>query len=95
MALAAALALEGKRGLAFLAAGTDGRDGATPAAGAAVSGDCAPLARRRGLDPEARLRDNDSFGFFRAARTGRVPCLLLPQRATGTNVMDLYIGLKS
>ena len=94
MALSAALAFKKRPGIAFLAGGTDGRDGPTPSAGAGVTGDTAGAARFRGLDPEAFLHDNDSHGFFRKAVGRKVPCVLLPEEATGTNVMDLYIGLR-
>ena len=94
MALSAALALEGKEPCAFLAGGTDGRDGPSASAGAGVTDRTVPEARARGLDPGASLRDNDSFGFFAEAVKKKAVCRHLPEEVTGTNVMDLYIGLR-
>ena len=88
-ALVAAEHLEGVPGVALLAAGTDGTDGPTDAAGAFADGESLVRARQQGLDPEAALRDNDSWSLFRA--TGD----LLITGPTGTNVMDLMVGLAS
>ena len=88
-ALVAAETLEGVPGVALLAAGTDGTDGPTDAAGAFADGESLVRARQQGLDPEAALRDNDSWSLFRA--TGD----LLITGPTGTNVMDLMVGLTS
>lgn len=87
MALAAAMTIEGEETLSFLAAGTDGTDGPTDAAGAFADGSTVRRAREQGLDPAAFLRDNDSYHFFRTLGD------LLITGPTGTNVMDLYIGL--
>ena len=84
-ALAAAIALEGNEGRAFLAAGTDGVDGSAGGAGAVVDGTTAALARGLGIDPEAMLADNDSGGFF-----DRVPGRI-EIGPTGTNVGDLWL----
>ena len=86
-ALVAAGHLEGVSGVALLAAGTDGTDGPTNAAGAFADGASWSRARRRGLDPEAALRNNDSWSLFH--ETGD----LLVTGPTGTNVMDLMVGL--
>ena len=86
-ALVAARHLEGVPGVALLAAGTDGTDGPTDAAGAFADGASWNRARQRGLDPEATLRNNDSWSLFR--ETGD----LLVTGPTGTNVMDLMVGL--
>ena len=86
-ALVAAGHLEGVPGVALLAAGTDGTDGPTNAAGAFADGASWSRARRRGLDPEAALRNNDSWSLFH--ETGD----LLVTGPTGTNVMDLMVGL--
>lgn len=85
-ALALAIALEGTRGIAALAADTDGTDGgggsAEDPAGARVDGTTAARARARGLDPAAFLADNDSTGFFTALGA------LLTPGPTFTNVND-------
>ena len=86
-ALAAALVLEGKPGIAMLTLATDGVDGPTDAAGAIVTGDTASRARRVGLDPDQHLAENNSYPFF--ASLGD----LLRIGPTGTNVNDLLIGL--
>jgi len=89
LALAAALELEGREGIALLALGTDGRDGPTDAAGAFADGETVSRGRAAGVDARSALVANDSHGFFAAeggvVRTG----------PTGTNVMDLVLLLVS
>jgi hydroxypyruvate reductase len=85
LALAAALALDGNARAAILAAGSDGTDGPTDAAGAYADGATLERARRRGLDARAALEDNDSYSFF-AAEGG-----LFRTGPTRTNVMDLAL----
>jgi glycerate 2-kinase len=85
--LAAALALEGQDGVVALAAGTDGTDGPTDAAGALVDGGSARRARERGLDPRASLDANDSNPVL--AATGD----LVVTGPTNTNLLDLYLLL--
>jgi glycerate-2-kinase len=85
-ALALVEELRGLRGVDVLAAGTDGRDGATNAAGAFVDGKTADRARTRLLDPRDHLDRNDSHRFF-----DRLGALFRPG-PTGTNVMDLVIA---
>jgi hydroxypyruvate reductase len=67
-ALALAIALDGVRDIAALAADTDGTDGgageASDPAGAFVDGTSASRARALGLDPKALLDDNNSTAFF-------------------------------
>lgn len=87
LALAAACALEGSAGIALMAAGTDGTDGPTDAAGAFVDGDTIQRGRALGLDARAALERNDSYSFFR--REGG----LLVTGPTRTNVMDLVLVL--
>ena len=86
-ALVAALELQGLDNVAMLSAGSDGSDGPTDAAGAFVDGSTVARARARGLDPQDFLRRHDSYPLLDALgdlhRTG----------PTGTNVMDLAIGL--
>ncbi len=85
LALAAALELEGRGGAAILAAGTDGTDGPTDAAGAYADGETVARGRARGVDAQAALADNDAYTFF-AAEGG-----LFRTGPTGTNVMDLAL----
>jgi glycerate 2-kinase len=83
-ALAAAIAIAGTPAL-FLAAGTDGIDGSTDAAGAVVDGSTVIRAITARLDPAAALSDNDSNTLLRA--TGD----LIVIGPTGTNVGDLWL----
>ncbi|MCG8588816.1 MAG: DUF4147 domain-containing protein [Proteobacteria bacterium] len=85
LALAAALALDGGAGIALLAAGTDGRDGPTDAAGAFADGGSVARGRTVGLEARAALADNDAHSFF-AAEGG-----LLVTGRSGTNVCDLVL----
>lgn len=85
LALAAALELRGSRGVALLAAGTDGSDGPTDAAGAFADADTVARAEARGCDARAALGQNDAYGFFEAEGG------LLRTGPTGTNVMDLVL----
>jgi glycerate 2-kinase len=68
-----------------LACDTDGIDGTEDNAGAMLTPDSLARARALGLDPRARLEDNDAYGFF-AALGGLV--LTGPTR---TNVNDLRV----
>jgi glycerate 2-kinase len=83
LALAAAVELAGNRKLALLAAGTDGIDGPTDAAGAYADGQTLARGSERGVDTRAALAANDSYRFF--DREGGI----LRIGPTGTNVMDL------
>jgi glycerate-2-kinase len=87
LALAAACELEGTSGIAVLAAGTDGTDGPTDAAGAYADGGTVGRGRALGLDARAALERNDSYPFF-SAEGG-----LLVTGPTRTNVMDLVLVL--
>jgi len=87
-ALAAALALEAGESLVVLAAGTDGTDGPTDAAGGVV--DAATLVRGRaaGADAARALADNDAHAFLSAAGA----CIV--SGPTNTNLLDLYLILR-
>lgn len=88
LALAAARFLPGYPQLLLLAAGTDGTDGPTDAAGGLVDSEtCARLACA-GLDPDDCLSRADSATALAAADA------LVRTGPTGTNVADLVIGLK-
>jgi len=88
LALAAALALAGDSALALLAAGTDGSDGPTDAAGAYADGGSVGRGAAAGIDAAAALARNDAHAFF-AAEGGQ-----LRTGPTGTNVMDLVLVLR-
>ena len=64
--LALALALDGAPGIFALACDTDGIDGTEDNAGALIGPETLVRARAAGLDPEARIADNDGYGFFAA-----------------------------
>jgi len=86
-ALAAGIAAGGMEGVTILAAGTDGTDGPTDAAGAFSDGRTCERAAQVGLSAAEFLARNDSYHFFE--RLGD----LLKTGPTGTNVMDLYLLL--
>jgi glycerate 2-kinase len=86
-ALAAAVELAGEGAMAVLAAGTDGIDGPTNAAGAYIDGTTVARATSLELDPGAHLSRNDAYPFFEALGD------LVITGPTGTNVADLAIGL--
>lgn len=85
LALAAALEFAGEDAVALLAAGTDGVDGPTHAAGAFVDSGTVARGRAAGVDARRALAENDSHGFF-TAEGG-----LLVTGPTATNVMDLAL----
>jgi len=87
LALAAALTLAGRKGAALLAAGTDGTDGPTDAAGAWADGGTALRGAAAGVDAAGHLAANDAYAFF--LREGG----LLRTGPTHTNVMDLVLLL--
>ena len=88
LALAAAAELDEVPGVALLAAGTDGRDGPTDAAGALVDGATWAQLAARGRDPDRDLASHDSYHALDAVGA------LLRTGLTGTNVMDVVIGLR-
>jgi glycerate 2-kinase len=75
------------RNIAVLSAGTDGKDGSSPAAGAVADGATLERARAKNLDPQEFERRSDSYNFFRqlgdTVETG----------PTGNNLRDLRILL--
>ncbi len=90
--LALAFALEAangpladRRDWVFLAAGTDGRDGPTDAAGGAVDASTVGRIRSACRDPVAALEDNDSYRVLDAGGA------LLRTGPTGTNVADVAV----
>jgi hydroxypyruvate reductase len=91
LALAAARALGraagDAAGISVLAAGTDGRDGNTDAAGALVDSSTWDAIVDAGHDPARCLADHDAHTALAAAGA------LLRPGSTGTNVMDVVIGI--
>ncbi|MDR1740719.1 MAG: DUF4147 domain-containing protein [Synergistaceae bacterium] len=81
MALAAALGISGLPDVVFAAAGSDGTDGPTDAAGGVVDGGTA----NRIMAPTAMLEDNDSYHALESSGD------LLITGPTGTNVNDIAI----
>lgn len=90
-ALALAVALAGRDGIAALAADSDGADGGSGAphdpAGAIIDATTLERSRRRGLDPVTFLENNDSTGFFAAIGD------LVVTGPTHTNVNDVRVIL--
>ena len=74
-------------GITLLAAGTDGRDGATDAAGAIVDGTTWLAVTEGGRDPANALAAHESYKALRTANA------LIQRRDTGTNVNDVVIGV--
>ena len=86
-ALASALAIQGMEDVLVLAAGTDGTDGPTDAAGGLADGNTITKAARRNLDARASLEANDSYRFFSDLGD------LITTGPTNTNLLDLYLLL--
>lgn len=88
LAAAVAMAERAAENIIVLAGGTDGRDGPTDAAGAVADGTTWDRIRQAGLDPTDCLRHHDSYTALAAAGA------LLRTGETGTNVMDVVLGLR-
>jgi glycerate 2-kinase len=86
--LAAALELLPEDRLVVLAAGTDGSDGPTDAAGAIADATTVARGERAGRTARAALDDNDAYTFFSAADA------LVVSGPTNTNLLDLYLLLR-
>jgi glycerate 2-kinase len=87
LALAAACALADVPERCLLAAGSDGVDGTSPAAGAVVDGETLARAAALGRDAASALERNDAWGFFEGLPDAIVT------GPTGTNVADLVFLL--
>jgi len=87
LALAALNALGNHDNIVLLAAGTDGIDGNSEAAGAIADAMGYQAARQQNLTIDTYLDNNDANGFFQAAGG------LIITGPTGTNVMDIVIIL--
>ncbi|MCP3869879.1 MAG: DUF4147 domain-containing protein [Gammaproteobacteria bacterium] len=88
LALAAATVLEDRDDVCFLSGGTDGTDGPGEDAGALVDGGTIGRGRRQGFEAGDMLNRADSGTLLDASGD------LLHTGPTGTNVMDLMIGIK-
>ncbi len=86
-ALAAAVEIAGHAGTLVLSLGTDGIDGPTDAAGGWADDRTMVFAASRGVDLGAALRRHDAYDAL--TTLGR----LVKTGPTGTNVMDLHVGL--
>jgi glycerate 2-kinase len=87
LALAAAVVLADmpRSEVVLLAAGTDGTDGPTPAAGGWADARTVARGEAQGVDARVALDRNDSHSFFEAEGG------LFVTGPTGTNVMDLVL----
>lgn len=88
LALAAARVLEKHDDVLLLAAGTDGTDGPTTDAGALVDGGTIERGTGAGLNADTALRRADAGSFLEASGD------LVQTGPTGTNVMDLMLGVR-
>lgn len=87
MALSAAIALRGKKGIAFISAGSDGTDGPTDAAGGYCDGETFDKMVSLGIDPKMELESNNSNYALEKVSS------LVVTGPTGTNVNDITIVL--
>jgi len=71
----------------FLSASTDGNDGPTDAAGAFASLNILKESKRKSLNIEEYLNNNDSYNFFKKAG------YLLKTGPTNTNVCDIQVAI--
>lgn len=89
LALAAAQVLDGRAPAWLLAAGTDGSDGPTEDAGALVDAGTLARGKSAGLNADQCLTGADAGSFLEASGD------LLHTGPTGTNVMDLMLGVRT
>ena len=87
LALSAAESISGMEGVVVAAAGSDGTDGPTDAAGGIVDGDTKAILAEKGISIPAILSENNSN--YALAEAGA----LIITGPTGTNVNDLYLLL--
>jgi len=87
MALAAALALNGWKGVLIACLATDGSDGPTDAAGAFADGATVARAAELGVDAQLFLARHDAYRFFKQVGD------LIVTGPTRTNVNDLILAL--
>jgi glycerate 2-kinase len=89
LALAAACEIVGQKDVFLLAGGTDGNDGPGQMAGALVDGGTVKRGKQKGFNATHCLEQADAGRFLAASRD------LIETGPTGTNVMDILIGLKA
>ena len=87
LALSAAESISGMEGVVVAAAGSDGTDGPTDAAGGIVDGNTRILLEQKGISIPAVLAENNSNYALAEADA------LIMTGPTGTNVNDLYLLL--
>ena len=87
-AVAAALELREGEGMVVLAAGTDGTDGPTDAAGGLVDSGTVRRGRAAGHEAARALADNDTAAFLAATGDAVIT------GPTNTNLLDLYLVLR-
>lgn len=89
LALAAALALDGRPHITIASLATDGDDGMTGKAGVMVDGQTVQSGRLHHLDPLTFLKNNDSGTYFNQLEAATGQQHQLNPGQTGTNVNDL------
>jgi hydroxypyruvate reductase len=87
LALASAKGISGLENILIFSLGSDGTDGPTDAAGGMVDGSTISKLKKKGLDVDKVLADNDSYNAL-AAIDG-----LIMTGPTGTNVNDVCMIL--
>ena len=87
LALASAESIADMKGVVIAAAGSDGTDGPTDAAGGIIDGSTRNILAKKGISIPSVLAENDSNAALAAANA------LLHTGPTGTNVNDLYLLL--
>jgi glycerate-2-kinase len=88
LALAAVKTISDRKDILLCSIASDGIDGPTNAAGAIIDGITYQEGLQKGLQPETFLEKNDSYHYFK-----KINGLIITGQ-TGTNVMDLVIGVK-
>lgn len=89
LALSAAINMQGHTNCLLLSAGTDGSDGPGQDAGAVVDGETLARGELQGLNARSCLQAFDAGSFLEASGD------LISTGPTGTNVMDIVLGLKT
>ncbi len=89
LALSAALTMQNQKNVWLLSAGTDGTDGPTEDAGALVDGETIRRGELHGPLAREALTKADAGTFLEAGGD------LIQTGSTGTNVMDLMLGLRT